>query len=315
MHPLGIVCDPIFKEHYTAPGHPERPERLDAVRAGLEWSGVLAHAHAIEAVAIDETIVSALHTPAYLRRLQAACAAGQPFIDEPDSSICGASWEVALRAAGGVVNAARAIGRGEVQRAFCAVRPPGHHCERDRSRGFCLLNNIALAAHVLRTEIGLAPVAIVDFDVHHGNGTQHLFEDDPSVLFVSLHGDPARLYPGSGFADERGIGAGQGFTLNLPLAAGSDGQEGLDAFRGAALPVLEGFRPEAVLISAGFDAHHDDPIGILNWTEATYVHLTRELVAVADRHAAGRVLSVLEGGYNLEALRHSVAEHVHVLEG
>jgi acetoin utilization deacetylase AcuC-like enzyme len=199
---------------------------------------------------------------------------------------------------------------GDVRRAFAAVRPPGHHAEPDAAMGFCLFSNVAIAARYLQQQHGLSRIGIVDFDVHHGNGTQAAFEDDPSVLFISLHQDPRTCYPGSGHGYEAGCGHGEGFTLNIPMTPGADDDDYLAAFDTKVLPVLDAFRPEALLISAGFDAHHADPLAQIQLSEECYERMTRLLVGVAETHCGGRVISALEGGYNLRALGRSVVRHL-----
>lgn len=310
MSRFGIAFDPRFKRHLTGPGHAERPERLDAVAAALEWNGLLQRAARIEATPIDLSIVRRLHAPEYVERLRRACAENAPYIDAPDSAICPESFEIGRLAAGAVVEAARRIAVGEIDRAFCAVRPPGHHAEEDRSMGFCLFNNVALAAQVLRFDHGFERVLILDWDVHHGNGTQHLFDADPTVFFISLHGHPDVLYPGTGYADEVGVGPGHGFTLNIPFRPGARDADYQQAFREAVIPAIEGFRPEIILLSCGFDAHHADPLGCISLTEDGFHWMLGELLTLAQRYCEGRLLSVLEGGYDLEALRRCTAEHV-----
>jgi len=310
---FGLVFDEQFKRHVPAHGHPERPLRLDAVAAGLEQAGVLRHALRVPAEPVGLELLERLHARPYIQRLEQACRDGRPFIDDPDSSICRETYAVALRAAGAVVEAARRIGSGDLKRAFCAVRPPGHHAERDRSMGFCMFNNVALAARVLRDEFGLERLAILDWDVHHGNSTQHAFESDPSVLFISLHGHPDFLYPGTGYAEERGVGAGAGYTLNVPLLPGTTDKQYLAEFETHVLPAMQRFEPQAILISAGFDAHADDPLGNLSLSDEAYRFMLRQVLRLADSFAAGRVLSVLEGGYNLDVLRRCVADHVRML--
>lgn len=315
MASFGLVLDDRFKRHVTAAGHPERPQRLDAIRAALEWQGYLSQIALIEPTPIDLEVVHWLHDPAYVERLRRSCEHGRPTIDCPDSSICPESYEIARLAAGGVTEAARRIGRGELTRAFCAVRPPGHHCERDRSMGFCLLNNVALAAEVLRREAGLARILILDWDVHHGNGTQHLFEADPDVLFISLHGHPDTLYPGTGYAHERGVGRGAGATLNIPFMPGARDEDYQAAFETLVQPAVERFEPQVLLISAGYDAHADDPLGTLRLSDEAFDWMSLRALEWAGRFCGERVLSVLEGGYNLGVLRRCVAQHVHRLEG
>ena len=313
MSDVGLVLDPRFKRHDTGPGHPERPARIDAIESGLEWSGLLAACQRIEAAPIDVALLDSVHAPGYAARVRAACEAGRRFIDSPDSAIGPESYEVARLAAGGVVEAARRVASGRLRRAFCAVRPPGHHAEYDRSMGFCLFNNVALAAHVMRQEHGLERLLILDWDVHHGNGTQHLFEADAGVLFISIHGDPQYLYPGTGFAHERGVGPGEGFTLNVPMPPGAGDEEYAAAFTEQVLPAVERYAPQVVLISAGFDAHAGDPLAESRVTDDGFVWMARQTLRLAERHAAGRVLSVLEGGYNLDVLKRCVAEHVRIL--
>lgn len=312
MGEFGLLFDPRFGRHDPGAAHPERPARMLAVEEGLREAGVLNDAGIvrIEPALITPDEMAWVHTQAYVERLEQACRSGAPYIDTPDSGICGESFQIARFAAGGVLSAARLIARGDLTRAFCAVRPPGHHAERAFSMGFCLLGNVALAAEALKREFGLSRIAIIDFDVHHGNGTQHIFEGDAAVLFVSLHGHPQYLYPGTGFADETGTGEGAGLTLNVPLMPGTADVDYRVAFERDVLPRVQQFAPQFVLISAGFDAHAVDPIGNLSLGDETFAWLTDQIVAIADRSAGGRVLSVLEGGYDLGVLRRCVARHV-----
>lgn len=314
MARIGILLDDVFKQHDTGPGHPERPMRLDAVRAGLERAGVLSMCERLAPVPVEEAVLRRLHTPEYIERIAAACAAGEHYIDAHDSAICPESDRIARLAAGGVVEAARRIGRGELQRAFCAVRPPGHHAESDRSMGFCLYNNVALAATVFRDEFAMQRILILDWDVHHGNGTQQLFESDSRVFFISLHGHPRHLYPGSGFEHETGVGAGVGYNLNVTFLPGAGDTEYRAAFEEQIIPLVTRYAPQVVLISAGFDAHADDPLGCTALSDDMFHWMSRTMVNLADASAGGRVLSILEGGYNLDVLRRCPAEHVAVLE-
>jgi acetoin utilization deacetylase AcuC-like enzyme len=313
MPRTGLVLDPRFRDHLTGPGHPERPDRLLAIEKELRQRGLIDRCAPIPATPIDPTLVQHIHAPDYLIRLERACAQGRPFIDVPDSAICPASFDIARLAAGAAVIAVDRVIAGDVTNAFCAIRPPGHHAERNRSMGFCLLNNIAIAAQHLLDDHGLARVAIVDWDVHHGNATQHSFESDPRVLFISLHGHPGVTYPGTGYAHERGVGAGEGFTINIPMLPSSGDAEYRKAFDEQVLPALDKFRPEFLLISAGFDAHRDDPLGGLMLTEEGFATLTRRVKDLAAESAHGRIISLLEGGYDLEALEASVAAHVSAL--
>jgi acetoin utilization deacetylase AcuC-like enzyme len=310
MASVGLLLDERFRRHNTGDGHPEAPARLAVIGAALEKAGLTEVTTPIEARPAPDALLLHVHTREYLTRLDAACRQGYPYIDVPDSAICPESFEIARLAAGGVVEAARRIAGGELRRAFCAVRPPGHHAERDRSMGFCLLNNIAIAACVLRHEFKLDRLAIVDFDVHHCNGTQHTFEAEPAVLVISLHGHPNYLYPGTGQEDEVGVGPGRGYTMNIAFRPGAGDAEYREAFNTRIAPALGRFAPQFLLVSAGFDAHADDPLGNLALSDAAFGEMADALVGLAERHAQGRLLSVLEGGYDHGVLTRCVPEHV-----
>jgi acetoin utilization deacetylase AcuC-like enzyme len=230
-----------------------------------------------------------------------------------DTNLSAESYDVALRAVGGLLNAVDALVEGRLTRAFAAVRPPGHHARPAQGMGFCLFNSIAVAARHAQSRHGLGKVAILDWDVHHGNGTQDIFYEDPSVFFFSCHQSP--WYPFTGSADETGSGKGRGTTLNVPLRAGSGMEQVGDAFEGRVLPALDAFQPELVLISAGFDSREGDPLGQLRLRDDDFRALTRQVREIAERHANGRVLSVLEGGYDLDGLAKAVTAHVEALNG
>lgn len=307
---MGLLIDLRYRRHVTGEGHPESPGRITVIHEALSRTGLIDQCTAIEAGPASDALIQHVHTHAYLTRLDAACRQGYPYIDVPDSAICPESYDIARLAAGGVIEAARRVAGGSLRRAFCAVRPPGHHAERDRSMGFCLLNNIALAAMVLKHECHIDRILILDFDVHHCNGTQHTFEEDPSVLVISLHGHPRFLYPGTGWEEETGSGAGQGYTVNIPLEPGSGDDVLQTEFRQRVIPAVSRFAPQMILVSAGFDAHADDPLGNLSFTDDTYAWMTQAIVELAERHAKGRVVSVLEGGYDAQVLATCVPEHV-----
>ena len=299
-----IYTHPACLAHDTGPGHAERPERLAAVTDALheafpdalDWR---------QAPAATRAQLLRAHTPALLGQVLDSAPAGREMLD-PDTVLSPASAEAALRAAGAAVAAVDAVLAGEVRRVFCAVRPPGHHATSDTAMGFCLFNSVAVAAlHAL--DLGVQRVAIVDFDVHHGNGTQAIFDADPRVLYLSSHQMP--LYPDTGHADERG--AGNVYNAPLPPGTGSEGFR--QAWDRDLLPVLDAFRPRLLLLSAGFDAHQRDPLAQLQLHADDYAWLTRELVLIADRHAGGRVVSLLEGGYDLQALGESSVAHVGAL--
>jgi acetoin utilization deacetylase AcuC-like enzyme len=305
----GFVFHPRCVDHDPGRGHPERPDRLRAIRARLEGAGLLAELDELAPRAASEAELGAVHSPEHLARVRAACARAPEALDG-DTAVSDGSWDAALHAAGGVLEACERVLSGRWSNAFCAVRPPGHHAERTEAMGFCLFNNVAVAAAALRAR-GLARVAILDWDVHHGNGTQHLFERDPSVFYASLHQWP--LYPGTGAAAERGLGPGEGTTCNCPLPAGSGDAEWVSALERAILPELEAFRPEFVLVSAGFDAHRLDPLSGTCLTERAYAEMSARALELAARTASGRLVSVLEGGYHLEALASSVETHLAAL--
>jgi len=306
----GLAQHSRFREHITGPNHPERPQRLVRIEAVLADSGLAAACSPLDISPVEMSLVERIHTRQYLDRLQQACATGMPTIDCADSVICADSFEIAQLATGSVIHAVEAVMTGRLKNAFCAVRPPGHHAERDRSMGFCLINNIAVAAQYLIDRHGLSRVLILDWDVHHGNGTQHSFEADPRVLFISLHGHPMHVYPGTGYAEERGTGDGEGFTLNLPMMPGADDAAYGQAFDDVVLPRIDEFEPEFVLLSAGFDAHRRDPLAPLSLDTESFGWMTDEVLAMARKHCDDRLVSILEGGYDLDALGECVTLHL-----
>lgn len=313
MPTTGILLDERFRRHATGPGHPESPARLSVIQEALASAGLLERCPRIPAVPAPEAIVQYVHTHGYLTRLDAACRQGYPYIDVPDCAICPESYAIALLAAGGVLEATRQVAGGVLRRAFCAVRPPGHHALPDRAMGFCLLNNVAIAVHVLRAEFKTDRVLVLDVDVHHANGTQDIFLDDPSVLLISLHGHPSYMYPGTGFEHEVGAGRGRGYTMNIPLLPGSGDDAVQQAFRDRVIPAVGRFAPQFVFLEIGFDGHADDPLGNLALSDAIYTWMTERAVELADRHAGGRLVSVLEGGYDPGVLARCTPAHVRAL--
>lgn len=300
---VGFVSDDRFCLHRPPDGHPERPERLRNLLSYLKRNSELWNAlvHITPQPANRKDIL-AIHTSDHVDLVQRICDSGGGVLDEGDTHVSPESYDVAMLAAGAVKSAVDAVMLKEVDSAFCAVRPPGHHAENDRPMGFCIFNNVAIGARYAQQKLGVRKVAILDWDVHHGNGTQHIFEDDASVLYISTHQFP--FYPGTGSRAETGIGGGKEFTLNIPLAAGSDESRYLAAFTDEIIPSLNNFEPDLLLISAGFDAHKSDPLGGMRLTEESFVKFTHLVKNVAP------VVSVLEGGYDTEALARSVAAHL-----
>jgi acetoin utilization deacetylase AcuC-like enzyme len=291
--------------HDMGPYHPECPERLAAIGDRLIAAGLDAYMVHHTAPAATREQIGRVHGPAYIDEIEAASPEeGLHYID-PDTALNPSTLDAARHAAGAAVLGVDLVMRRECSTVFCAVRPPGHHAERNRAMGFCIFNSVAIgAAHALAAH-GLSRVAIVDFDVHHGNGTEDIFSDDPRVLMVSTFQHP--LYPYCG------IDRPSDNMVNIPLPAGSGGEEFRAAVCDRWLPALDAYRPQLILVSAGFDAHREDPLAGLKLIEADYAWVTRELMQVADRHAQGRIVSLLEGGYALSALGRSAAEHVRVL--
>ncbi|MEB4210428.1 histone deacetylase family protein [Mycobacterium sp. 94-17] len=293
-----------FAAHRTAPGHPERPDRYRAVEAALGAPRFDALVRE-EAQPADLAATRYVHSNRYVDALEAARPDdGYVYLDGGDTMMEPSTWEAALRGVGATLQAVDRVLAGDAQNAFVACRPPGHHAETERAMGFCLFNNISIGARHAQRKHGLAKVAIVDFDVHHGNGTQQIFYSDPSVLYASTHQMP--LFPGTGAARETGAGN----IFNSPLAPGDGGAELRAAFQDRILPALQAFSPELIIVSAGFDAHQRDPLGSLTMTTADFAWVTRELMASAERLCDGRLVAVLEGGYDLQALADSVTAHV-----
>jgi len=309
----GLVLDPLFQRHDPGSAHPERPDRLIAIEQALRERGLTDRCTPLPLRPATRDEILALHRQQYLDRLEHTCRTGWPFIDCMDSGICPDSYNVALQAAGAVLEAADAIVAGTVQNAFCAVRPPGHHALPEKSMGFCLFNNVALAAERLIGVHGLQRVLILDWDVHHGNATQAMFESRPDVLYVSLHGHPSCVYPGTGWETEAGTGEGKGFTLNIPMLPGAGDAEYRRAFDEQVTSAVEAYRPQSVLVSAGYDAHRLDPLAPICLEDESFRWMNQTALAYADQWAGGRLLSVLEGGYNLVVLGRCVADHVESL--
>jgi acetoin utilization deacetylase AcuC-like enzyme len=306
-----LYTDPLFLQHDTGP-HPETVNRLRAIRARLEKTDLPSRCQAGSFRPLTAETVAHIHSPRMVRSVEHMAERGGGRID-PDTVVSPESYQVALAAAGACVSAVDAVLRGDDKNALCLVRPPGHHATPTRSMGFCLFNNIALAAHHALSAHSLDRVLIVDWDVHHGNGTQDMFYADPRVLFLSIHRFGMGFYPGTGDADETGEGSGLGHTLNVPLRYGTPRHDYRAAFRGALDQAADKIKPQLVLVSAGFDAHARDPIGSLGLEVEDFVWLTQHVLDVAKTHCGGRLVSCLEGGYNLDVLAESVQAHLEEL--
>jgi len=311
----GFIYHPDYLKHDTGGSHPESPERLRAIHQGLKESGLwktLVQVQVPDQPRIDILDwIQRVHRPAHVKKIQSHQP--QSGLDYPDADtpVSPRSYSVALLAVEGLLTAADEVMSGKISNAFCAVRPPGHHAESNRAMGFCLFNNVAVAARYLQEKHRNGKIFIIDWDVHHGNGTQEIFYDDPTVFYSSIHQFP--LYPGTGRADEHGRGLGEGYTLNCPLPPGKGDEEYVAVFEKVLRPAVDAFQPDFILISAGFDAHRDDPLANMRVTEQGFGEMTRQVTEWASRYCLGRVVSCLEGGYHLSALAKSVESHLNGL--
>ena len=313
MQATGIAADETVLLHDTGAGHPERPSRYSAVLRALDRDGLLAQMKRLPRHSASDAELTLVHSPEYIALVEREIRQGRAELSTGDANIGEGSLEAARAAAGSVIAAIDAVFEGAAENAFCLVRPPGHHASEARGMGFCLFNNIAVGARHAQRTFGAERVLIADWDVHHGNGTQDIFYRDGSVLFFSTHQYP--WYPGTGSASERGEGPGVGYTLNAPLAAGSGRAEIFEAFQKILVPEAEKFQPDLILISAGFDSRLGDPLGQFLLTDADFRDLTAMLLDLASRFCDGRLVSVLEGGYDLDGLAQASAAHVRALLG
>jgi acetoin utilization deacetylase AcuC-like enzyme len=308
--PTGLVFHPDYLKHNSGANHPESNQRLSSLMAHLEKRGILSRLKDIKPFTASVEWLQTVHDPSHIKRVESICKNGGGMLD-PDTQVGSESYEIALLAAGGVLAAVDEVMSQKIKNAFCAVRPPGHHADKDRSMGFCVFNNVAVGARYVQKKFGLNKVLIVDWDVHHGNGTQSIFCDDPSVFYFSIHQFPH--YPGTGSESETGDKDGTGFTFNMPMCAGSGDLEYIEAFENILYPLATKFSPDFIFISAGFDAHQDDPLSAINLTEAGYKRMTEVIVKLASECCEGRLVSVLEGGYNPKSLSASVEKHIRTL--
>jgi acetoin utilization deacetylase AcuC-like enzyme len=305
-----VIYDDTFLLH-DHPGHPERAARLRAITERLAVDPVLRGLPASPAPDADPELLRAVHSDRHILTVERAAHSGGGWLDG-DTYCTARSYDVALRAAGAAMRATELVMAGDARSAFGLVRPPGHHATPDQAMGFCLFNNAAIAARAAQRVHGVEKVAIVDIDVHHGNGTQDVFYEDPSVLYCSLHQWP--LYPGTGMVSETGAGRGEGTTVNVPLPPGTDGASWLDAFESHVVPALRRHRPDLIVVSAGYDAHEADPLAELRLSTDTYARAAARLATLAGELCEGRMVWVLEGGYDLDALAASVGASLQALD-
>lgn len=313
MKRTGFVYDDRYLLHDTGGYHPESPERLKAIYKRLSESGVLEKLTLIPADKANQRWIEAVHNIHYIMRFDEACISGFSEFEHPDNAICRETYDIAFLAVGGVLKAIDMIMKGEIDNAFCAVRPPGHHAEVDKPMGFCYFNNVAIAARYVQKQYDIKRVAIIDFDVHHGNGTQHIFDRDPSVFYYSIHEHPSFAYPGTGREFEVGIGEGNGCTVNSPVLPGRGDDEYRRLIMQDLVPAIKKFKPEFIILSAGFDAHESDLMSGTNLSTDGYDFVSEVIMNLVNRFTGGRVVSVLEGGYNLDVLPTLVENHIKML--
>ncbi|WP_319524398.1 histone deacetylase [uncultured Desulfosarcina sp.] len=312
MKPTGIVWDPAYLEHMTDEGHPDHPRRLVPLYRKLRDAAGDGHFITLAPPEATDGQILLVHRPSYLERVRATATQGASSL-ATDTLTCEQSWHTAKLAVGGTIEAIRQVVEGRVANALVLARPPGHHAERSRAMGYCIFNNVAVGAMAARTSMGLERVMVVDWDLHHGNGTQHVFERDPTVFFFSSHQFPH--YPGTGHLTETGLGPGEGTTMNVPLGKGFGDGEFTAIYQRLLVPVAREFRPQLILVSAGFDIHIDDPLGGMRVTPAGFAGLTRLILDIAESTCRGRAVFCLEGGYNAEALTESALAMIDELTG
>ena len=307
----GFVYDDIYLEHKTTEGHPETPQRLVAIVERLKIKGLYSRLFKLSPKPVSSEWLTMVHSPEYIQRVRRSCEEGAGYLDSMDVPISPKSYKAALAAVGGVLCAIDAVMEKKVTNAFCAVRPPGHHALKDMAKGFCIFNNIAIGTRYVQKKHGLLKILIVDWDVHHGNGTQAAFYNDPSVLYFSVHQYP--FYPGTGSEIEKGGGQGLNYNINVPLPAGSGDADYVRVFKEKLEPAARDFSPDFVLISAGFDAHKDDLLGSMKVTAQGFAELTQIVKVIAEKCCEGHLVSILEGGYHPDGLADSVEAHIQVL--
>ena len=313
MKKTGFVYDERYLLHDTGPWHPETADRLRAIYTGIAGAGLLPLLMRVPAREVDPKWVRLVHPPEYIERFRMACLSGKKTFDSPDNQMCAETYNVARLAVGGILEAVREVMAGEIDNAFCAVRPPGHHAESDKAMGFCYFNNVAVAARYLQIEWNIRRVGIVDFDVHHGNGTQRIFERDAGVFYYSIHQHPSFAYPGTGREFEQGTDEGVGYTKNSPMLPGQGDRHYKKQLKHALFPAFERFQPEVILVSTGFDAHIEDEMSDIKLSTEAFSWIMKKITDMADAYCAGRLISILEGGYALAQLGELAKNHIQIL--
>lgn len=313
MKKTGFLYDKRFLLHDTGPYHPEMAPRLEAILQGIESAGMLKHLISVPAKPADLKWIETIHKPEYIHKFEKVCLSGCREFECADNQICSKTYEIARLVVGGVLEAVNMVMDGKLDNAFCAIRPPGHHAEIGQAMGFCYFNNVAIAARFLQRKWDIKRILIIDFDVHHGNGTQHFFEEDPTVYYFSTHQHPSFAYPGTGREFEKGKFAGLGFTKNCPLLPGQGDKELKQIYKSELFPLFADFKPEVVLLSTGFDAHIDDVMSDIKFSSDCFEWIIKEIIKQANQYANGRIISVLEGGYSLERLPELAKTHVAAL--
>lgn len=313
MNKTGFLYDERYLLHDTGPYHPEVPARLEAIYSGIKDANLLSLLTLIKASSADLKWIETVHERDYINRFKKACLEGKKIFDSPDNQMCPETYDTALLAVGGILDTIDLVMKNKIDNAFCAVRPPGHHAETNKAMGFCYFNNVAIAARYLQKEWNIKKVGIVDFDVHHGNGTQHIFEEDPTVFYYSIHQHPSFGYPGTGREFEKGSGPGYGYTLNSPVLPDQGDREYKKFFENDLSASFETFKPEFIIVSAGFDAHIDDDMSDIRLSTEGLSWIMNKIVKMAGIYSNGRLISVLEGGYCLKRLPELAKNHVEIL--
>jgi acetoin utilization deacetylase AcuC-like enzyme len=313
MNKTGFLYDERFQLHKTGRYHPEVPDRLPSIYRGIEKAGLLSKLIRVEASPAEMKHVELVHDGPYVKRFEEACQLGKSVFDSPDNQMCCETYAISLLAVGGILDVVGRVMKGELDNAFCAVRPPGHHAEVSNAMGFCYFNNVAIAARYLQNQWGIQRVGIVDFDVHHGNGTQHIFEKDPTVFYYSIHEHPSFAYPGTGREFEVGKDSGHGFNKNSLVLPGQGDKEYQRLMQRDLFPAFDEFKPEVILVSCGFDAHMDDDMSDIKLSTEGFSWIMQKIVGLAKQYSKGRVISVLEGGYSLRRLPELAKNHIEIL--